>query len=210
LKVSPDPERSAPRVMKVKAQAFLNAARYVEDTYGRPVLEEILRACSDDVRARHASALAIEWHPVTELVELLTATERRVGKGDGRTAEEIGAAGARVNFRGPLVRFAFYVGRPEFLMRRITSLWRQFNDEGEIVVERFAEGACDVELRGVTTTHPLLCASITGWCREICIAIVSASPMVRHTSCRAQGGRACRWELRWKAKGLKGQAKSDP
>ena len=184
--------------MKVKAQAFINATRWVEEKHGRAVLGEIVAACSTAVRERHASALAIEWHPVEELAELLAAIERRVGKGDGKVAEEIGAAGARVNFKGPLVRLAFYVGRPEFLMRRITSLWRQFNDEGEFVIESFADGACDVALRGATLPHALICSTITGWCRELCLAIVSSTPQVRHSSCRARGDRTCRWECRWK------------
>jgi hypothetical protein len=187
--------------VKSKAQAFLNAVRWVEEKHGRAVLDEIMAACSAPVRERRATALAIEWHPIEELAELLAAIERRVGKGDGKVAEEIGAAGARVNFRGPLVRLAFYLGRPEFLMRRITSLWRQFNDEGEVVIESFEDGACDVALRGVTFQNALVCSTITGWCRELCIAIVSATPQVRHASCRARGDRACRWECRWKPGG---------
>src|SRR5438045_3689078 len=118
------------RAMKVKAQGLLNAAKHVEDTFGRDALGEILRECSPAVRETFTSSIAINWHEVEELCEFVEVAEKKVGSARGKLARDIGAAGARANMKGTLLRIAFYLGKPEFLMKRAAGLWRQFNDEG--------------------------------------------------------------------------------
>jgi hypothetical protein len=42
--------------VNVKAQGLLNAARWLEDEYGRDALGAIVRACSAPVRERYTAA----------------------------------------------------------------------------------------------------------------------------------------------------------
>ena len=77
--------------MQVKAQGLLNAARYLEDTYGRDALASVLRATSPAVRDTYTSAIAINWHPVEEFVEFVDAADRILGRGNLRLAEDIAA-----------------------------------------------------------------------------------------------------------------------
>src|SRR2546423_1335474 len=104
--------------MNVKAQGLLNAAKFIEEQYGRETLAEILRACGDATRETYTSATVINWHPVAELCEFCEAADRRVGGPGTKLVEEIGAAGARANMKGMLLRLAFYWGKPEYLMKR--------------------------------------------------------------------------------------------
>src|SRR5581483_1315562 len=150
-----------------KAQGLLNAAKWIEENYGTSSLTEVLRACSPAVRDRYASAIAIEWHPMEEYVEFMTAADRIVGRGDGRVAEYIGASAARANLRGVMVRFAFYVTRPEYLLKRVTSLWQQFNDEGAMKLLHVDDTCISVEIVDVKTPNWLFCCAVTGWAREI-------------------------------------------
>lgn len=183
--------------MQVKAQGLLNATKYLEEAYGQPALRDVIRACSEPLRSRYVAAIAIEWHPVEELVELLEVADRLLGRGDGRIAEEIGASGARANLRGTLTRLAFYVSRPEFLLQRVSSLWRQFNDEGSMALLGVTDTSATIEVRGIKKPYWLFCCTITGWGREIVSAFGGTSVTAKHIECRARGASRCVWEVRW-------------
>jgi len=157
----------------------------------------VIRACSEPVRNRYVEAIAINWHPVEEFIEILEVAEAQLGKGDGKIAEEIGASSARSNLRGAMLRLVFYLARPEFLMKRVAQLWRQFNDEGEMVITHFEDFSSGIEVKGLRTPNWLFCCTLTGWSREVTKASGGANPHVRHVECRARGGARCLWEIRW-------------
>jgi hypothetical protein len=183
--------------VNVKAQALLNGAKCVRDKYGQEALDEVLAACSEAVRERVATAIAINWHPQHELSEFLTTADRLIGHGDGKLGEEIGATGARANLRHLGLRLAFFLARPEFLMRRVAGVWRQYNDEGEMIVREFTEGRMLSELVGLTSPNWVLCCSVTGWLHEAGLATGMKSLVTHHTECRDRGGARCVWLLRW-------------
>ena len=182
--------------MNVKAQGLLNAVKWVEDEYGTSALREIIRACSPAVRERYVSAIAINWHPLEELDEFLGVADKVLGQGDGRIAEQIGAAGARANMKGVVIRFAFYVSRPEFLMKRVAGLWKQFNDQGMMRLLDVSASSLRIEVVDVPVPSWLFCCTITGWSREVALAVAMAHPTARHIECRARGGARCIWEVR--------------
>ncbi len=183
--------------MNVKAQGLLNAARWVQDTYGDQALRDVLAQCSDPVRERVASGIAINWHPLAEFVEFLEAAESLLGRNDGRIAEQVGVAGARVNMKPAIVRISVYLLRPEFLMRRVMGLWSQFNDEGEMRVLSFTEQGAEADLVGIRNPQWLFCCSVTGWARELAMTMGMESVTCKHVQCRGRGDARCLWELRW-------------
>jgi len=187
--------------VKIKAQALLYAAKWLEETHGQAVLARVLRECQPAVRESYIEAIAINWHPLEEYIDFLTVSERIVGTGDGKIAEEMGEAAARANLRGVVLKVVQYIAKPDFLMRRIASLWRQFNEKGDFVLISADERAVRFEIAGLPEVYPLLCASIVGWSRAVATAIGVEAPIARHTSCRARGGAKCLFEVR----SMKGQ-----
>lgn len=183
--------------MKIKAQGLLNAGHFLEEEYGAAALEAILAACSPAVRERYRGGIALDWHPVEEFVEFATVADTRLGKGDGAIAEKIGEAGARANMKHVLIRFLVYVSKPDFLMRRIAGLWRQFNDEGTMQLALLTPKESRLELTGVKPTYKIFCDSLTGWCRATTEAIGAIAPVARHNECVARGSKRCVWEIRW-------------
>jgi len=181
--------------VRVKAQGLLNAVKWIEAEYGRKALDQVLAGCSPPVRERCATAIAINWHPMQELVELLQSAEHVLGTGNGRVAERIGEAGARANLKGVLIRMAFWVANPEFLMRRVAGLWRRFNDEGEMIMLHVAEDVRRFEVTGVSTPNWLFCCTITGWGTVTTEAAGVVDPIARHVECRARGASRCLWQV---------------
>ena len=91
--------------------------------------------------------------------------------------------------QGMLLRLAFYWGKPEFMMKRAASLWRQFNDEGEMeLLSMDARARATLEVRGVATPVATFCRILTGWStprRRSPSACGSA--VAHHVECRATG-----------------------
>jgi hypothetical protein len=183
--------------VNVKAQGLFNAATWIEQSYGQAALREVLRACKPETRDRYTSATAINWHPVEELVDLLGVVEKQLGTGDGRAAIEIGAAGARVNNKGMLIRMAMYVSKPELLIKRVSSFWRQFNDAGDMHVFDISDRGVKFEVLGVDPTYDLFCCTIVGWAKELVIGAGGRSVSAKHSLCKGRGDPRCLWEVRW-------------
>jgi hypothetical protein len=184
--------------MNVKAQGLLNAAKYVEDTFGRDALADVLRRCSPAVRETYTSSIAINWHPLEELCEFVDVAESLLGGGGGRMAQEIGAAGARANMKGLLLRLALYWGKPEYMMKRVVGAWRQFNDEGTMELLRMGGNDAVIEVRDIQKPNAILCGILVGWCTEIAIGLGLRLVNTTHTECRALGDKRCIWEVRGK------------
>jgi hypothetical protein len=182
--------------MKVKAQGLLNAAKYIEETFGREALGDVVRACSAPVRETYTSATVINWHPADELCEFVETAEARLSIAHKKLIEEIGAAGARSNMQGMLLRIAFYWGKPDYMMKRITSLWRQFNDEGEMALLDFDDRGGHVEVTGIRHPRESFCRLLTGWCEAVAAALGTENCTAQHVLCRARGDRRCVWRVR--------------
>jgi hypothetical protein len=198
--------------LRIKAQGLLNAAKWIDEEYGHAALRDVLRGCSAQVRDRYTSVIAIDWHPVGEFVEFVRAAETLLGAGrpPGRIAEAIGAAGARANMKGTLVRFAVWIGRPEHLVARAAGLWRQFNDEGAMELREIGDQLGRFELTGVKGADPLFCSVLTGWFREIGVAVGAVNSRAKHVECKGRGGARCVWEVRYARVEQKGGAGVPP
>jgi hypothetical protein len=182
--------------MRVKVQGLLNAAKYIEDTYGLQTLGEVVRACGPEVRETYTSSIAINWHPVVELIELVTVAAGVLGRKPTALAQDIGAAGARANMKGTLLRIAFYWGRPEFLMKRAAGLWRQFNDQGSMALLHMDDRSLQVEVSGIVEPNEVFCAIINGWCLETALALGIRDATSHHIECRARGDGRCVYEVK--------------
>lgn len=182
--------------MNIKAQGLFNAAKWIERELGQAALRDVLRACSPAVRDRYTTAIVINWHPLEEFAEFLEVAERLLGRGDGKLAEQVGAAGARENLRGAMVRAAAYIANPEFMMKRVASLWSQFNDEGTMELVRFDPEEMEIEVKGVTRPHALFCCTLTGWMAEVALHFGWKQASAKHIKCRARGDSRCLWVVR--------------
>lgn len=183
--------------MEIKLQGLLNAVDLLAETYGPIALDKILERAGTDVRIQVETGIAINWHAMSEFVTFLRAAEEVVGTGDGRVATLIGAAGARKNVGGTVVKAVFYMGKREFLLRRVAGLWRRYNSEGMMHVREFRDGHVTVEVEGVPEPEWLFCCTLTGWVDEMGRALGTKNPRTRHVECRAHGAERCVWRGRF-------------
>jgi hypothetical protein len=101
--------------------------------------------------------------------------------------------------KGTLIRLAVWITRYEQMLKRVASLWSNYNDEGAMNLLEVTETVARVEVVGLKRPHPLFCSLLTGWCREVALAIRASTPVARHPECRARGDARCIWEIRYSA-----------
>lgn len=183
--------------MRVKAQGLQNAAAWVKEEHGEEALARVLSQCSPELRRRFQTAIAIEWHPMSEFTEFLEVAERTLPVQHPSVSESIGERGAHANTQGMLKRSAFFVMTPRFLLNRIASMWGQFNDKGEMTLAHLDQRYGLIELRGVPHPHVLFCEVLSGWVRVVSQAVGLRDPQVKHISCCAKDGNVCRWRFTW-------------
>ena len=186
--------------MNIKLQGLLNGVTVLREHFGDEAVDRVIASCSTAVQERCESGIAIEWHDFRELCEFLEQAERQLGTGDGRIAEIVGAAGAEVNTRSWIKRAAIFLARPEYVLRRASGAWNQFNDEGSLDIVEVLPNRCSMELTGVNSVHPLFCATLTGWARVMAERVGWASAIARHTACRGHGDDTCIWVVTWPPK----------
>ncbi len=182
--------------MNIKLQGLLNAAAYIERELGEDAYQRVLAACDPTVRDQVQSGIAIEWHPMEELVHFLETAQRVLRMGD-ELSRAAGAEGARQNKRGFMKRAAMWLASPQYVMRRATGLWSQFNDTGELVLLDMDEEVLHVEMVDIDTPSWTFCQVITGWADEMMRAVGFVNAKPAHTSCRARGDERCIIEVRY-------------
>jgi hypothetical protein len=147
------------------------------------------------VRETYTSTTAINWHPAREFCEFVDVAEREMNR-PGKLAEEVGAAGARANMKGTLLRIALYWGKPDYLMQRLVGVWRQYNDEGQMELVNVGADHATIEVKGILIPSDTFCRILTGWWVEVAIGLGGQLVTANHSECRARGGNRCIWELR--------------
>jgi hypothetical protein len=96
--------------LQIKAQGLLNAARWIEEEYGRETHGEVLQACSAPLCDRYTSVIAIDWHPVGEFAAWIARPEALMKRAAGlwrqfndegeMELKELGESLARFELRG--------------------------------------------------------------------------------------------------------------
>ena len=104
--------------------------------------------------------------------------------------------------RGTLVRLAVWMTNEEHVMKRVASLWSTFNDEGEMRLLDVGDTASHIEVLGLKKPNALFGSILTGWAREVAVAIQTKTPIARHPLCRARGDARCVWEIRYASIGM--------
>jgi hypothetical protein len=96
-----------------------------------------------------------------------------------------------------MLRIGMLLARPENVMRRAATMWRQFNDTGELLLRKADASSIEVEITGLPATPRIFCDTITGWARELVTSAGGKNASATHVECRANRGARCVWDVRW-------------
>ncbi len=138
-----------------------------------------------------------DFYPYEAFSETLRLLDRRLGKGDGRLARDVGGEAAREDVRG-IFQVAALLASPEKAVRRAPQYWQRYCDAGRMVEEDVHKGYFRMALEEFPGIDPLHCVLIEGWNEGGLAAIGRTRNVEVHQSeCVHRGGKRCVFEGTW-------------
>jgi hypothetical protein len=172
-------------------------------TKGSTVLTpvKLLRGRKDEARAVLPAALhhyleerivVASWYPEDDVIGLVKACAAILPI-PGDIYETMGAAGAKGHLQGI---YAHLLGRD--LAARAHTLWKTQHDSGELTVSAATADSATYTLSGWDHASREYCRLLGAYFVEVHRLEGSVEPSAVHPKCRASGGDACVWTVRWK------------
>jgi hypothetical protein len=191
------PKSEEDRVVNVKGSALRARLRYVAErggSDGEARLKERLSPALRELCAR--GILANGWYPFAAFVELNSAIDAQLGRGDLALCYELGRYACDVNLT-TLYRIFFRVGSVPFIIRRAAAAWRVNYDEGAMSVVEQSAGGAILRVSGVAQPHRAHCLSVRGWI--VRAAEISGGDVYEQVErCRLLGDPECEYGLKWR------------
>jgi hypothetical protein len=138
------------------------------------------------------------WYPLEDYIALLRVGYKIADNPprDPRDFyEQMGRASARSQMSGVYSRHRGSTGQKA----AATLLGAQY-DSGQMNMVERSSGHAVLEWVGFALPAREICGTFTGYQAERMTLSGLDEVRVRHTTCRAEGGKACRWELDWKSR----------
>jgi len=135
------------------------------------------------------------WYPISDYWELVRAV-LAIAKMGREAFPQMGQFLARTDLAG-IYKSALHAGDPARTMTAAIALWRNYHDEGRLIVE-LEPSAATVTLHDYPEPSNELCCLLDGYLRELAVAAGANDVEAARLSCRAEGGRDCRWRVSWR------------
>lgn len=182
----------------VKATAVLARIKFIKERFGEVGYERVLQAL-DAPSAERLRALVLPqmWLPLGCMLELIEATERLFGRGDGELCRDMARYAADANLT-TLYRIFYRVASASYVLTKASSLWNVHYDSGRL--EAVESGTKTITLRIVDFDVPECthCRSVFAWAERSVELSGGKEVGVAHSGCRKRGARACECALSYR------------
>jgi hypothetical protein len=193
---------------RVRGASILGTIDYTRVSFGDPGLAKVWAGLGEPARAALGDAasprvLTNGWYDCGLLVELSREIDRRCGAGDLVLAR---AAGKYCAFQdvNRFFRWLLRLSRPASLFQRAVSVFRNYHDEGQFVVEEANDTRATVRIENWSSAGDVMCRRVEGWIeRALELTLGDArSPHIHEIAHLAQDDavsphRFCRFQAEW-------------
>jgi hypothetical protein len=199
-----DPSFPPDGTVKTRGLNPLGVFAWVRHHHGRPGLEKLLKELDpEDLEIlsggddkRFGTDLAPHrWYPFALHCRLLRAVDSAFGEGDFALLHDVGSFMAQRDLPRiflPLVR----MGRPGWIFRVATRLWRYYHSHGEWRLERTPVSII-ATLHDVPESDEAFCATFVGW-MSAALELCGAKDIDGgHPACAGRGAPRCVFTVRW-------------
>jgi hypothetical protein len=133
------------------------------------------------------------WYPLEDYIELTRAAAKVIPKAGANVFEMMGRVSAREHMEGTYSRLKKSVNR-----QAAHTLLSSLYDTGEMTVVKREPGHAVIDFARFAIPTREICENFTGYHAERMTIQGFQDIRVTHISCRAQGGKACVWDITWK------------
>jgi hypothetical protein len=150
--------------MRLKMVSHRDALAYVEHKFGTNGLQKLIESLNDNDKeiATVHSKVINSWVDVDVHVRLLTAIVNELNHKEDKILLETGEWIAMKQLN-TIYRAFLVVVSPEFMLKRSSTIFHTFYDEGAMEVNVLAPGKVDCIFKGFAKPQQPIELSITGW-----------------------------------------------
>jgi hypothetical protein len=130
------------------------------------------------------------------VVALWETTDKHLGNGDRSLLGAVIEQGVEWDL-STVYRVFFKIGNPFFLLRKGTSMWRNYYSHGRWEVVETPAGIRGT-LLDFPEPHPTHCFTVKTWLRKFLSMTRVSNPRIEMTQCRVNGDPTCTFEAQWK------------
>ena len=181
---------------QIKGTNLAHTRAFVMKEFGELGLAKVREGLGRETQSAFDSFVATNWYPASIFVELVHALDRTLGNGDGKILERAGAYGAEYDLTR-IHRLLFRFANPGFVLEKSTEIWSRFFDTGEWQISRPSPTSAEGVLRDFGIVDKALCEYLRAYLRRLFELVGAKQVEVRHTECRARGGKVCRFHGTW-------------
>lgn len=175
---------------KVKASDMLIVKKLLQEARVEP---KLLAACPADVLRTYQTAGATSWIELAHEAHCLEIAARVLYGGDPEGLRRLGREVARHQFRG-IYKVFLAIPSVEFIVKRVSSVWRTQYDEGEARVEDLSHRSAVLVAAGLPDMTPVQREYVCGYLQGI--LELTGAQQVR-VSKQELDPQAWRWSLSW-------------
>ena len=180
---------------KAKGVLVAQVFSLVEERFGKKGIDRLKEALGSEVFDRLHPPHLSTWYQFHDVIELWKATDKHLGRGDLSLLQEVIERGVEWDLTN-VYKIFFKIGNPVFLLRRGTSMWKNYYSDGRWEVVATSSGVHGT-LLDFPDPHPVHCFTVLTWLRKFLSFTRVSNPRIEMTACRANGDAACIFEGSW-------------
>lgn len=187
------------RDVLVKATPLMSVQAFMEKQLSPAGVEAVMAKAAAEfpgevARLRERNPIASDRFPVMFVNRLIELTAAQLGNPPAAIAHRVGRFAAERSANG-ILRLAMMILSMPALLRKLAPVWTQLYSHGKMTFESEGDSAT-IQLAEYPVVSETGCARISGWF-EWFAQQAQKSAVVSHPDCRAKGGSAERWHIRW-------------
>jgi hypothetical protein len=155
------------KMAKVSGTTLLNRLLYIDKRGAPGQKRQILEKLSPENKKEIKRGVqAHKWYAFEWYIELITAIDNVMGRGDMSLVRDIGYF-AGMQAGAGLYKFFFKTGSVRFILERAASFWKQMFDTGECETVVLSDHHGKVYVRNFPRFPKAACLSLEGWCQAV-------------------------------------------
>jgi len=133
---------------KVKATRWLDAKEYLVKTYKQEGVDQVFQALDkEDQHIFSRPIVPISWLDYSAYMRYMLTADKILGKCDHQLIARSAEYACDKQFKG-IYKFFISFTKPEFVLKRVSQVWRQFHSDGELNLNSISDKAGELKLIG--------------------------------------------------------------
>jgi hypothetical protein len=179
---------------KIKGITVVHLARWLREHHGERAVDQVAARLSAPAAEHLRKAVAFEWYPLRDLVEMEVAVGDLFLGGDYSRIAEFGRWDSVLQVG--LYRFLLQALNTDFLLKRSPKFWKNYCDSGVLTYQSLGPGHAELRLSGYDPLHRVHCHDLRGGFTGSIEACGGKDVQVVHPHCRLDGAAECLFDMR--------------